>query len=62
MYTFRDNWYGDVYSFPTLKEAKQEAAKHTYGHSIAIFRGWDIVAVIAPDENPLPEQLKSQIL
>lgn len=54
MYTFRDNWYGDVYSFPTLKKAKQEAAKHTYGHSIAIYRGWDIVAVVAPDENPLP--------
>lgn len=54
MYTFRDNWYGDVYSFRTLKEAKREAQKMTYGHSIAIYRGWDIVAVVSPDEDPLP--------
>ncbi len=54
MYTFRDNWYGDVSSYPTLKEAKREAQKHTYGHRIAIYRGMDIVAIVNPDEDPLP--------
>lgn len=54
MYTFTDNWYGDSFTFPTLARAKREAKKHTYGHSIAIYNKGDIVAVVKPQENPLP--------
>lgn len=54
MYYFTDNWVGDVYRFPSLREAKKEAKKHTCGHSIAIFHDMEIVAVVAPSERPLP--------
>lgn len=54
MYTFTDNFNGDKYSFATLREAKKEANKHTYGFPVYITKGMDIVAVIAPKDNPLP--------
>ena len=54
MYTFTDNWYGDVCTFDTLRKAKLEAKKHTCGHSIAIYHKGDIVAIIKPNENQLP--------
>lgn len=54
MFTFTDNWYGDVFSFPTLGQAKREAKKHTVGHCIAIYHKGEIVAVVKPQENPLP--------
>lgn len=53
-YYFLDNWYGDTYSFPTLSAAKKEAAKHTFGHSVPIHQGMEIVAVVEPRERPLP--------
>lgn len=54
MYTFIDNWYGDSFSFPTLRAAKKEAKNHTCGHSIAIYHNGDIVAIVKPNERPLP--------
>jgi hypothetical protein len=54
MYTFTDTWYGDVYQYSTLSAAKREAKKLTYGHSIAIYRKGEIVAIVKPNERPLP--------
>lgn len=54
MYTFTDNWYGDVFSFPSLRQAKREARQHTCGHCIAIYHNGDIVSIVKPKENPLP--------
>ena len=55
-YYFTDNWVGNVYNFATIREAKKEAKKHTYGHSIAIYsrKSGSIVTFVAPRENPLP--------
>lgn len=52
MYWFRDNWYGDIHEYPTLREAKKEARKRTYGHVIYIHAKGQIVAKIEPRENP----------
>ena len=54
MYYFTDTWYGDVHQFRTLHEAKREAQKMTYGHSIVIISNGEIVATVKPRENPLP--------
>lgn len=54
MYYFTDTWYGDVHQYRTLREAKREARKMTYGHSIVIYRDAQIVATVKPHENPLP--------
>ncbi len=54
MYTFVDNWYRNHYEFASLREAKKEAAKVTYGFCIPIYKKGTIVAVVQPKENPLP--------
>ena len=54
MCAFTDTWYGDVYQHPTLSTAKREAKKLTFGHSIAIYRKGEIVAIVKPNERPLP--------
>lgn len=54
MYTFRDNWVGNNYSFPTLREAKREAERHTCGFSVYIYHKGEIAAIVPPRENPLP--------
>jgi hypothetical protein len=51
---FKDNWAGDIHNFDTLRQAKKEAKNHTLGHSIAIYSGGDIVAIVKPNETPLP--------
>ena len=53
-YTFRDNFSGDSYKFENLREAKQAAKHFTYGNPIYIFKDRDIVAVVNPNEKPLP--------
>lgn len=43
MYTFIDNWCGDHYEFPTLREAKKEAKNHTFGFPVTstkIIKSW----------------------
>jgi hypothetical protein len=54
MYYFTDTWYGNVYEFRTLREAKREAKQMTCGHSIAIFRNGEIVSTVKPREKPFP--------
>lgn len=54
MYTFRDNWVGDIYQYPTLREAKKEAKHYTWGFSINIYHNGEIVAIVPPRENPFP--------
>lgn len=54
MYTFMDNWYGDIYEYRTKREAEREAKKHTNGHCVHIYKNGEIVSVIRPNENPLP--------
>lgn len=54
MYTFTDTWYGDTYQYPTLLGAKRAAGKLTFGHSIAIYHKGEIVAIVKPNERPLP--------
>ena len=53
-YRFRDNFYGDSYHFASLREAKQAAKHLTFGYPIYIFRDRDIVAVVNPNDTPLP--------
>lgn len=53
-YRFRDNFSGDSYQFVSLREAKQAAKHLTYGYPIYIFRDRDIVAVVNPNDTPLP--------
>lgn len=54
MFWFLDNWCGDTHEYRTLREAKKEARKCTYGHSVSIHHNGAIVAVIEAKENPLP--------
>ena len=53
-YEFIDNFSGDSYQFASLKEAKQAAKQLTFGFSIYIYREGDIVAVLEPNDTPLP--------
>ena len=53
-YRFRDNFYGDSYQFVSLREAKQAAKQLTFGNPIYIYRDRDIVAVVNPNDKPLP--------
>ena len=53
-YTFRDNFSGDRYQFVSLREAKQAAKHLTYGYPIYIYSGESIVAVVNPNDKPLP--------
>lgn len=53
-YTFRDNFSGDSYQFVSLREAKQAAKHLTFGYPIYIFSGNSIVAVVKPNDKPLP--------
>ena len=53
-YTFRDNFSGDRYQFVSLREAKQAAKHLTYGYPIYIFSDRSIVAVVNPNDTPLP--------
>lgn len=51
---FIDNWTGDLHEFATLREAKRAAKSLTHGYQIAITKERRIVAVVEPNENPLP--------
>ena len=53
-YEFIDNFSGDSYQFASLKEAKQAAKQLTFGFSIYIYREGDIVAIVEPNDTPLP--------
>ncbi len=53
-YTFRDNFSGDSYQFVSLREAKQAAKHLTFGYPIYIYRDSNIVAVVNPNDKPLP--------
>lgn len=53
-YEFIDNFSGDSYQFASLKDAKQAAKQLTFGYSVYIYRGGDIVAIVEANENPLP--------
>ena len=53
-YRFRDNFIGDSYQFASLNEAKQAAKQLTFGYPIYIFKDRDIVAVVNPNDKPLP--------
>ena len=53
-YEFIDNWSGENHQFASLKEAKQAAKQLTFGFSIYIYREGDIVAVLEPNDTPLP--------
>ena len=53
-YTFRDNFSNDRYEFVSLREAKKEAKKYTYGFPIYIFEKGNIVAVVEANDKPLP--------
>lgn len=53
-YYFLDNWSGDCHEYGTLREAKKEAKKYTYGFSVVIHKGGAIAALVEPHENPLP--------
>lgn len=53
-YTFRDNFSGDSYQFVSLREAKQAAKHLTYGYPIYIYSNSSIVAVVNPNDKPLP--------
>ena len=53
-YRFIDNFSGDSYQFASLKDAKQAAKQLTFGFSIYIYRDCDIVAVLEPNDTPLP--------
>lgn len=54
MYTFKDNWFGDIHQHPTLRKAKKEAKHLTYGFSVCIYHNGEIAAIVQPHENPLP--------
>lgn len=53
-YSFRDNFSNDSYQFASLIEAKQAAKQLTYGFQIYIYCNGDIVAVVEPNDKPLP--------
>ena len=53
-YRFRDNFSNDSYQFASLREAKKEAKYHTYGFSVYIYCNGEIVAVVDPNDKPLP--------
>lgn len=53
-YEFIDNWSGENHQFASLKEAKQAAKQLTFGFPVYIYRGGDIVAVLEPNDTPLP--------
>lgn len=53
-YHFLDNWVGNCYEFSTLREAKREAQKRTYGFCIHIYCDGKVVATIEPKDQPLP--------
>lgn len=54
MYTFQDNWVGDNHQYSTLREAKKEAKRYTFGHCIYIYHKGETVAIVPPREKPLP--------
>lgn len=54
IYTFQDNFSGDNYQFASLRDAKKEAKNHTYGFPIYIYDRGEIVAVVNPNDKPLP--------
>lgn len=53
-YSFRDNFSGDRYEFVSLREAKQAAKNHTYGHPIYIYERGEIAAIVNANDKPLP--------
>ena len=53
-YHFLDNWVGNLYEFSTLRKAKKEAQKRTYGFCIYIYCDGKTVAKIEPKDQPLP--------
>ena len=53
-YEFIDNWSGENHQFASLKEAKQAAKQLTFGYSVYIYRGGDIVAIVESNDKPLP--------
>lgn len=53
-YTFQDNFSGDRYEFASINEAKKAAKQLTFGNPIYIFKDRDIVAIVYPEDKPLP--------
>lgn len=53
-YEFIDNWSGENHQFASLKDAKQAAKQLTFGYSVYIYRGGDIVAIVEANDKPLP--------
>lgn len=53
-YTFRDNFSGDRYQFASLREAKKAAKLLTFGYPIYIYSDKGIVAIVYPNDTPLP--------
>jgi len=52
-YWFSDNWYGDIKTFDSLKEAKKEAKEQT-GVSIAIHDEKGNIVCLAPASGHTP--------